>query len=496
MKILLSSEEMRAWDRHTIEEIGIPSCVLMERASLAIAEEAEKEARKGKKKSSRILAVCGTGNNGGDGVCAARILAMRGYDSTLYLVGEESHRSEDLKSQLAIAKKAGVKVTRDLDFSAYDILIDAIFGNGLSREITKYGEVFDAIEASQAFIIAADIPSGISADKGHVMGRAVKAHVTVTMQAAKIGHMLYPGREYTGRLVKADIGIQPLSDHCHVFSMVQDDIVLIPRRKARSNKGTFGKVLVVAGSPNMSGAAYLCAKAAFKVGVGMVMILTHEANRIILQESLPEAMLRTYTNPEEAKEELTKAMDWADVVAAGPGLGTGEEAEALTKTLLLQRRKSLVLDADGLNCLKGDTTLLSEYKGPLLITPHPGEMSRLTGSSVKDILDDPIGAASELSKACGITVLLKDAATVIARPDGTLYINGSGNSGMATAGSGDVLTGICAGLLARGSFREYAAALAAYIHGAAGDLAAQKCGPSGMMAGDMISSLQEVLEEA
>ncbi|MDO4477753.1 MAG: NAD(P)H-hydrate dehydratase [Lachnospiraceae bacterium] len=508
MKYLLTAAQMQNLDRHTIDEIGVPSAVLMERAALAIAEEVmalPEIAGKGPA-GCRILSVCGTGNNGGDGVACARILRMKGYEARILLIGDEARFSKDMQEQVAIARRLGIPFVTTAEPDDYDAAIDAIFGIGLARPIAEesaFGQAIALIGSLNCPVVAADIPSGINADTGAVMGMAVKARCTVTMQAAKRGHVLYPGRTHTGRLIVADIGIQlPNGIHAAFFeneasgyavTFEDHDLSLLPARDPNGNKGTFGKILILAGSRNMCGAALLACRAALRAGAGMVRLLTPEANRIIVQETLPEVMLNTYTTTEEALAELSNAAAWADVIAAGPGLGQNETAKALMGTVLSYKDKPRILDADGLNVI--DKTQLTEAEGPILITPHPGEMKRLSGLSAQEILADPAATATAFAKETGVVCLLKGGATVIAAPDGRVIFNKTGNSGMATAGSGDVLTGICAGLAARGTNALLTGALGAYLHGKAGDIAAGKLGPSALTAGDLIESMPYALGE-
>lgn len=496
MKPVLSASEMKSWDTETIRELGVPSAVLMERAALAIAETVV-SALKTKavaKKDARILCVCGTGNNGGDGAACARILTLWGYRTSVCLVGSEERFSDDMTAQMAIVRKLGIDEVAVGDFSLYDVIVDAIFGIGLSRAAEDRCGAFKAIAASKAYVISADIPSGINADNGHAEGVFVEADETVTMQAVKVGHLLYPGTKACGTLKVADIGIRPL-DGSLGYCLDAGDLSLIPPRDPHGHKGTFGKVLVIAGSHNMSGAALMTCEAALRSGCGMVKLLTCEENRVILQERLPEVMLETYTDAESAIEALDACLEWADVVACGPGLGRNETVRKIVNYMLAVSELPLILDADGLNALEGRLFRLSSYGGLCVVTPHPSEMSRLTGKPIKTIADDPISVAAAFSRETGVVCLLKDARTIIMRPDGKYAINTTGNSGMATAGSGDVLTGIVAGLAARDCPFEEVAALASYIHGRAGDLASEKYGESGIIATDMIKELSKALGE-
>ena len=495
MRPVLTAEQMRTWDFDTINKIGIPSLVLMERAALAVAEAALSLCPKTRR--PRILCVCGTGNNGGDGAAAARILTLKGCDAPIFLIGSRDRLSPDMKTQLTVAERLNIPCLDGNvpDLNSYDVVIDAVFGTGLARDIEDRTGFFEALRSSSVKVVSADIPSGVNADTGKIMGCAVKADVTVTMQAAKIGHLLYPGASHTGKLVIADIGIVPDRDQASAWYLEAEDLKRIPSRDPHGNKGTFGKVLVIAGTRNMSGAAYLSSLAALKSGCGMVKLLTDEANRVVIQQTLPEIMLSTYSSSEEAVSCLMRDLDWADVIACGPALGTGSRAYEIIKTVLTTTDKPLVLDADALTVLSKETDLLDRTASPVLITPHPGEMARLTGLDIPSVTGDLIGTAAAFSRDHHLTCLLKDARTCIACENGKVFINRTGNSGMATAGSGDVLTGIAAGLTARGMSVDEAGPYAAYVHGLAGDIAAEKTGPSGLTATSLIDALPRALGE-
>lgn len=508
MRHIVTAAQMKARDQYTITEIGVPSSVLMERASLAIAEEALSYF-KASGKHGRVLCVCGTGNNGGDGAACARILSMKGVEADLFLAGNEDHFTDEMQLQVSICRKLGIKEVHKSTFAGYDIIVDALFGIGLSRDVEgRYAEVIGRINASGAFVIAADIASGIHADTGRVMGCAVQADVTVTMQHLKPGMLLYPGADYSGRVVVAEIGIADLwntdpwkaaKDPEHeegtpIYCLDERDIPsYIPKRIAAGNKGTFGKVLVIAGSKNMSGAAYFAALSSMRMGAGMVRVLTVESNREIIQRELPEALLSTYMNAVEAEDAVDKCLEWADVILMGPGIGTDSVAESIVKHVLEKSVLPLVLDADGLNCLYGNTLLLRNYRGMAFLTPHMGEMGRLVGSTISELKSDPVREAAHLATSCDVVCVLKDARTCTALPNGKVFINTSGNDGMATAGSGDVLAGILAGLLAQNCDVLAAAPLAVYIHGRAGDAAAEEGGRRNVIASDIIAHIKDVV---
>ncbi|MGX8729061.1 MAG: NAD(P)H-hydrate dehydratase, partial [Lachnospiraceae bacterium] len=405
------------------------------------------------------------------------------------------------------------------------VYIDALFGIGLGREVRgDFAAAIRIMNEAKGKVVAADIPSGISADTGQVLGTAVRADVTVTMQCGKPGLFLDPGRQYAGEVRIRDIGIwsQFCSRTDGILRFAQNDrhleknwlpprpicmleksdlSTLLPRREPSGNKGTFGKVLLIAGSENMAGAAILAARAVLASGAGMVKVLTPACNREILQISVPEALLATYT-PENVEKVLQSNLSFGNVVAIGPGLGTGPEARRLVRTVMEvsedsvvskdSQKSLLVLDADALNIIASENLRESLPKGAFL-TPHIVEFSRISELSAKEIQADRLSAARAFAERYGVRLILKDARTVICG-DGEAFINLSGNDGLATAGSGDVLTGILAGLLAQGTEPAFAGPTAAFLHGLAGDAAAEKMGRRSMNAGDVCSSLPMVLK--
>lgn len=504
MKYAVTGQEMKQIDSCTIHSIGIPSLVLMEKAALAAAKQVMKKAVK----KDRIIAVCGTGNNGGDGIAAARILYEKGFRSEILFTGGEEKASEQTKLQLEIAKKSGIPILNHTALGEYTIIIDAVFGIGLSRNIEgKTKELVEEINKCKARIYAIDIPSGINAENGKVLGSAVKASETITFGCLKRGMIFYPGCEYAGKVTVADIGFPKKAVGTvspETFYYTKKDLKFLPVRKKEGNKGTFGRVLVIAGSENMSGACYLSAKAAYRTGAGLVKILTVEQNREALQSMLPEAIFSFY-NPDKIKEEETvnkilASLTWADTVAAGPGLGMSEASGFLIDLVLNHAKVPVVLDADGINLIAKGTAFVretKEFRKPVcmehvILTPHVKEMSRLTGADVAVIKKDLIKIAKETIKNTGITLVLKDARTVTVSEE-KACINTSGNNGMATGGSGDVLTGIIAALRAQGLSDFEAASMGAYVHGLAADEAAKQKGEYALMAGDIVEALAGIL---
>ena len=498
MEYLATSKEMKQIDWFTMNQIGIPSMVLMERAALRAVEELERDL----KERDKILIICGTGNNGADGIAVSRILQERGCQTSLLIVGNLENATPEFQKQLHIAKELQLSVSYAQDsfdqeiFKMYNILVDGLFGVGLSRPVTGiYHSVVAGMNLSKGRIISLDLPSGLNGETGKVMGVCIKADKTITFGCKKVGMLLYPGREYCGEIVVKDIGFPAVSFKqagISAFTYNLSDIGAIPKRPAYSNKGTFGKILIIAGSKNMSGAAYLCALAAYRMGAGLVRIFTVEDNRLILQSQLPEAILTTF-EPEDLEDSLIEEVcSWATVIAVGPGLSKEPYALQLLDSVLRQAFVPMVLDADALNLIAGHQELTSYFTENIIITPHLGEMSRLIKKSIEEIEEDPVKTAKEYSADYGVICVLKGAATLVTGEEHPLYVNSSGNSGMATAGSGDVLTGIIAGLLAGGMDEYRAATLGVYIHGAAGDRAKEKCGEYYMMAGDIISGIQDL----
>lgn len=494
MKQIVNGQQMKELDYDTIHAYGVPSLVLMERAALAVTQEL-----KNSFDMRKILIICGSGNNGADGMAAARILRLEGYRVDLYLAGKMESFTQEAKIQWKIAGNYGISVVNNFNPNEYTSIVDAVFGVGLSREVTgAYRELFERVNRSQVPVLAVDIPSGICSSRGIVMGTAIRAVRTVTFAYAKAGLCLYPGAFYSGQVIVKDIGIYGQKPGAF-YALDEKELDWIAPRRADGNKGTFGKVLIAAGSRNMSGAAYFSARAALLTGAGMVRIFTEESNRVILQQLFPEAMLTTYgqgDSREEILRRLLVAEDWADVTAVGPGIGVSKEALWILEALIQEKnKKPLVVDADGLNLLAGHPKLLSGCVRPYILTPHMGEMARLSGfemgklkEETRDCLEQFWHSLKERSESDPV-VVLKDARTMTMTDAQTCYLNLTGNSGMATAGSGDVLSGIIAGLLAQGVCPQKAAPLGVWLHGRAGDLARDRMGERSMTASDLLEAI-------
>lgn len=498
MDYILNAAEAAEIDRISIYEMGIPSAVLMEKAAMAVAHYIQEicSTSYSNMQPGRIkaLAVCGMGNNGGDGIACARILKEAGFNASIFLAGDKNKATEETKRQLFIAGNLDVPFITKPEDNEYNIIIDALFGTGLSRNIEgEYAKLVDWINRQPSEVIAVDIPSGINADNGQIYGCAVKASHTVTFGSNKQGIVLFPGAAYSGNTVVADIGFPGKAVNKtapKVYTYKKKDLAhLMPVRKIRSNKGSFGKVFVIAGSAGMSGACILAAKAAARTGCGIVKIATAPQNTDIIKTCLPEAITGTYADG------ITEGIKWADVIAIGPGIGTDSNAKKLVEEVLKIQDKPVVMDADALNILPElvpEGTGIDQYNlaGNFVITPHIKEMSRLSGAASSEIQENIIDYASCHKSGC--TVVLKDARTVVS--DGSrIYINTTGNNALSTAGSGDVLCGIITGLLAQGMKPLEAASLAVLVHGITADVYAGKKNRYSMLASDIIEELQFVL---
>lgn len=488
MKYILTGKQMKAVDNYTIDNIGIPGIVLMERAALSVASLIMGNETKDKS----VLVVCGVGNNGADGLAVCRMLHLNGYSTCFCVLGDISKATDDFKTQYKIIQNLKVESVSEIVPS--DVIVDAIFGVGLSREITgEYKNVIEQINNARAKKYAVDVPSGVDADTGKILGAAIKVHRTITFGYHKVGTVLYPGADYCGKVTVADIGFaKDMEADDKIKYMEKQDLDYVPKRKNYSNKGTYGKVLMIAGSKDISGAAVLSALAAFKTGAGIVRVFTHENNREIIGRLIPEVMINTYNTEHFDMKSLEACINWCDVVAVGPGIGTGETQTKIVEKVL-DAKLPTVLDADGINTISRKNEIKNKLHKKVIMTPHLGEMSRFMAVTVEKIADNLLKYANMANYKYGISVVLKDARTVIVNNHGT-YINLTGNSGMATAGSGDVLTGIIAALLGMKAGLDNAAVLGPYIHGLAGDMAAKKSTKESMMAGDIVKMIAEAIK--
>ncbi len=489
---VLHAAEMHAADARTIEA-GTPSLTLMERAARAALDVLFAHFD-----TSHVLFLVSGGNNGGDGLAMARLFAARAGAADVYYYGAKASGAPD-KAHMSAACATQykncplpVKINTVPDLNGVTAVVDALFGIGLSRPVEGVvPEVIDAVNASGIPVLAIDIPTGVRADTGAVMGRAMRAAHTVTMAAYKYGQLLFPGATLCGTLHVADIGVRV--DGGAGYLLERRDLDTLPPRPRAAHKGSFGRVLVVGGSLGMSGAAHLCAKAAYRAGAGLVEILAPEENRIIHQIALPEALITTYEKNNIDPDTVRSAVARADAIAIGMGLSRGAHTAALIALVLENARCPIVLDADALNEIAATPVLraaLCFHDGKKILTPHLGEAARLRATQIPEIARDLPTAAKALADELHATVVLKDAHTVIADGD-TLYVNPFGNSGMATGGSGDVLAGVIAAFAASGD--GHAAVHGVLAHALAGDAACEKLGSHAMMASDIANALSAVL---
>ena len=499
MEYILSKDEMNKADERTFGVMHISSAVLMERAALAVADCVCQILKKDSREEARILVAAGIGNNGGDGFAAGRILMERSLEVDFCLIGNEEKSSPAEKEEIASVRALdeNKEIFKKVPDRHYDIVIDAIFGVSLNRNVEGiFAGAVEAINSKREAgtkIVSIDIPSGIDADTGHIMGCSVIADYTVACAYKKPGLLLNPGGIRAGKIITASIGITEKSFE-GIPKITAPDIndLTLPKRVSDSNKGTYGKVLIVAGSDEICGAAVLAASAALRTGCGMVRVFTHENNRVAIQTILPEALITSYGSKLKDFEKLKKALEWCDSIVIGPGIGSSVFACDLLEFLLKEAKVPMVLDADALNIIAKNQSLLTYASSDTVITPHIGEMSRLSGLPIDTVKAHPIETARDFAAAYNLVCVLKDARTVTVTPDGRIVINTSGNDGMSTAGSGDVLAGMTGSLMAQGVESREAAWRAVFLHGAAGDMAKEKFGAHTMLASDIISSISEL----
>lgn len=526
MKVLTAAE-MREVDRLTTESYAVPGILLMEQAATRVTEAIEK--RFGPLENKRATVICGKGNNGGDGAAVARLLRVKGAAVTVLLLGRIDDARGDARTNFEIARKlagdsdqfrfveieSSDQLRNLIAESSADLIVDAIFGTGLRRAAAGlFEEAIQLINESrnQSHIIAVDIASGIASDSYELIGPAVRAHLTVTFTAPKPANVLTPACDSSGELIIAPIGSpdELINASGSRLNLVEPSYIrawlAASRRSPHANKGDAGKVFVIAGSRGKTGAACLVGEGAMRAGAGLVTVATAAssqpvvASRLIV-ECMTESLVETASGT-VSREALASALEMAaarDVAAVGPGLGSAEESTRdFVRAFVTQRKQPTVIDADGLNSLAPWADDISGSPAlPLIITPHPGEMARLTGKSIADVILNRVELAREFACAHGLIVVLKGSRALIAAPDAEVYINPTGNAGMATGGSGDVLTGIIAGLLAQKPDDPLAATIAAvYLHGLAGDIAAKRLGMRAMIASDITANLGEAFIEA
>ena len=509
---LVTAKEMKALDVQAQNDYAMPGILLMDNAAQAVAE-AVHEALTALE-GERVVIFCGGGNNGGDGLGAARWLQSYGVSVRAFVVGAALDAVQgDAAMELAMFTKAGGRVealsTEDdwvlaeLAASKADVLVDALLGTGFHGELE--GDVLRACELlnkSEKYILAVDVPTGVNADNGAVSENAVRADHTVTMALVKTGLLLYPGREYCGDIELADISmpVKLVEEYKSDKYRLTDEIVreLLPLRKANAHKGDAGRVVICAGSPGYTGAAALASDAAVKAGAGLVSLYTPLSSRDVLAIKLTEVMVHGLLERMPgilgggAASDVASSAEAADVLAIGPGLGTSESTQEAVRTILQKITTPVVIDADALTALAGHTEILAAMQAQKVLTPHPGEMARLTGLEIAEIEADRINIAKKYAEQWQAIVVLKGAPTVIGCPNGTVYVNSTGNSSLATGGSGDVLTGIIAGLAAQEISLQEAAICGVYLHGLAAELTGIDIG---LAAGELADLLPQAREQ-
>ncbi len=521
---ILSAEAMARVDRAAIEELGIPSMVLMENAAIGVADAVGRSFPE----AGAVAIFCGPGNNGGDGLAIGRQLAARGHRVACFLALEGRELHGAAAAQLEICRALGPELVRLIEIGPdddlrppvdaareADLVVDALFGTGLARPLEgRYAELVEALDALAVPKLAVDLPSGLSGSRIEPIGPHLTADLTVTFGALKPAQVFPPAADAAGQVVVADLGLPPAwidrederwgEEEGTLHLLVGDEVAgLLAPRRADSHKGTFGHLLVVAGATGKAGAAILTAAAAVRAGAGLVtaavpepIVQTVDAGSLeSMSLALPaerEGLLGRIA--EGAADVVLAAADGKDALALGPGLGSGDPVASEIRRAVLECPLPLVLDADGVNAFAGRHRELAEREAPTVLTPHPGELARLLGVETKEISGDRLGSVRRAARETGAVVVLKGHLTLIAEPDGAVRVNPTGNPGLATGGTGDVLTGVIGAFLAQGYLAVEAACLGAYLHGVAGDLAAERVGEVSLRASDLVEALPAAFE--
>lgn len=509
---LVNTGEMREIEKLTIEKYKVPPEILMENAGLNVVMALQREL--GTLVFKRISVFCGGGNNGGDGFVVARHLISEGASVIIFFIGEKEKLSPESFKNYEMAEKYGVPIINlksIADIEKYrqeillsDIIIDALIGTGIKKDIEGFlASLITFINTTGKYIVSVDLPSGVDADTGDIKGVAIRADLTVTFGLPKIGISIFPGLECTGKLVCADINFPPqLLSLPRKNVLVTEEIVtpLLPIRPLNANKGSFGPILIIGGSIGLDGAVTLTSKAALRAGAGIVNACVPES----LYNSVKSRSDETIVTPLEEKngflalknfDKLLQLSEKAKIVVIGPGIGRDKETQELVRRLIEKIEKPLVIDADGLNAISEDKKCLNNIKKDVILTPHIGEMSRLTGRKIEDIIKDKISITKDFIKDYKVNVLLKDGRSMVVDIENNVYINTTGNSGMATPGSGDVLTGLIAAFMAHNLMSVQAGITANYIHGLAGDLLLDNISEEGIIASDIIEYIPRAIKK-
>ncbi len=512
MKVL-TSQQMKEIDKKAIEEIGIIGPILMENAGLQIVKEIK--ARFPQINKEKVIILVGKGNNGGDGLVVARHLFNQGCDPHVILLARKQELKGDAALNLGIAEKIGVKISEVPTLKGWEIhkkdlfqsnlLVDSIFGTGLTQPAAGiFAAVIEDINRAKSFKIAVDIPSGLSSDTYQIIGPCVKADLTVTLAAPKIAHIFPPSEEYVGELVVADISIPAFlfKDDKLKLELVEKKNLLpyFKRREKDSHKGTYGHLFIISGSLGKTGAAAMAAKAALKMGAGLVTVGTPESCLPIVARSMVELMTEPLPETSEktlsskALEKVLALLEDKDALMIGPGISTNPSTSELVLSLIPEINVPAVFDADALNILASDPELFESLPQPAVLTPHPGEFARLLHISTRDVLENKLELVPQFAQKYGVYLVLKSYKTLIANPDGDVFINPTGNPGMATAGAGDVLSGMIASMIIQEENLQEAILGAVYVHGKSGDIGVEKLGEKALTAGNIMTYLPSALK--
>ena len=500
-----SVSEMRQMDQSAIETYGIPDEILMENAGLAaysvLSEQLDIQ-------SNRFLVVCGGGNNGGDGLMVARKIHSNGGMVRVVLLSDPGKYSGAAQTNYKSLGHLPIEMGQlesvaslEKDLPRYSMIIDAIFGTGISRPVEgKYREVIDLLNRSEIPVFSLDIPSGIHGDTGQIMGVAIRAQTTVTFGLPKIGNMLFPGYDRCGKLYVTHISFPPALYRADTLNIALNDPPELPKRNPSGHKGSFGEALFIAGAASYYGAPFFAALSFLKAGGGyarlaapesMTPYLANKGSEIVF---VPQSETPTGSISLDNKEALVKSANQMDMVVLGPGISLDDETQKLARELSAAIEVPLLIDGDGITALWENLDILKQRKAPTVLTPHPGEMSRITGKSVKEILEDSISILQKTAAELNSIVILKGAHTLIGLPGRKVFINMSGNPGMGTAGSGDVLTGTIAAMHGMGLSVEDAVKKGVFLHGLAGDLAADHIGEDGITAADILNHIPSAVK--
>ncbi len=506
---ILSPKEMRYFDKTAQEQFGIEPIILMENAGKKSAEIIEMEVLED---TDSVAVICGTGNNGGDGMVIARWLYNHGFDVSCLVVGDREKFTPLAKKNHSILQKMHCELQyisskEDLDkildqFYDFDVIIDALFGVGLKGKVTGYRKnLIEVINELDEIIVAIDIPSGLDAEKGTVANVAIHADITITMANMKYGHLLYPGRDLCGEMYIVDIGIpeSAYEENPPIAEILPDVLHYFPHRMRNTHKGDYGKIAIIAGSPGLTGAGIMASEAALEMGSGLITLLHPKSLGTVFEVSLLEVMTRGVSETKhqtfsrEAVDEVLDFVEFCDAVAIGPGISRNEETAEFVREFLARNNKPTIIDADAINAFEKDKIALKQLAGkPYIFTPHIKEFSRLNGHTIEEIENDLLSYILDFTHNHNLTLLLKGSTSIIADPDGNITFNVTGNPGLSTGGSGDVLTGIIVSLLGQ-SFSPYdAARVGAFIHGEVADILVDEYEEAAITPSKLITNLHRI----